>query len=57
MGLRKLPKIVMIFAARREQLRIGEKYTQETLIKILKEVDSLLTFSHSSTVINALLEL
>ncbi|MHA1207496.1 MAG: hypothetical protein ACTSSO_08015 [Candidatus Hodarchaeales archaeon] len=51
------PVIEMIFAARREQLRIGEKYTRETLIDTLKDVDSLLTFSHSSTVINALLEL
>jgi len=51
------PSIEMIFAARREQLRIGEKYTQETLIKELRDKDSILTFSHSSTVNNALLEL
>ncbi|MHA1211906.1 MAG: hypothetical protein ACTSSH_05540 [Candidatus Heimdallarchaeota archaeon] len=51
------PAIEIIFAARREQLRIGEKYTQETLKDTLKDVNSLLTFSHSSTVINALLEL
>ena len=51
------PAIDIIFAARREQLRIGEKYTQETLKDSLKDVDSLLTFSHSSTVINSLLEL
>jgi len=51
------PAIEIIFATRREQLRIGEIYTQETLIDTLKGVKSLLTFSHSSTVINALLEL
>lgn len=51
------PAIDIIFAARREQLRIGENYTQETLKNSLKDVDSLLTFSHSSTVINSLLEL
>ncbi|MCK4847554.1 MAG: hypothetical protein KAT16_00855 [Candidatus Heimdallarchaeota archaeon] len=51
------PAIDIIFAARREQLRIGEKYTQETLVDSLKDVNSLLTFSHSSTIINALLEL
>jgi translation initiation factor 2B subunit (eIF-2B alpha/beta/delta family) len=51
------PAIDMIFAARREQLRIGEIYTQNTLKETLKDVKSLLTFSHSSTVINALLEL
>ncbi|MHA1542512.1 MAG: hypothetical protein ACTSQH_06025 [Candidatus Hodarchaeales archaeon] len=41
------PAIDIIFAARREQLRIGEKYTQETLKDSLENVDSLLTFSHS----------
>ena len=51
------PAIDMIFAARREQLRIGEKRTQETLVESLKGVKSLLTFSHSSTVLNSLLKL
>ncbi len=50
------PNIEMIFATRREQLRIGEKQTQETLVKILRPLKSILTFSHSSTVIKALLQ-
>ncbi len=51
------PSIEMIFATRREQLRIGEDQTQETLVDRLKEVPSILTFSHSSTIIKALLKL
>lgn len=51
------PTIEMIFATRREQLRIGEDKTRETLVEQLKEVPSILTFSHSSTVIKALLKL
>jgi len=38
------PSIEIIFAARREQLRIGENYTQETLIKELRNINSILTF-------------
>jgi translation initiation factor 2B subunit (eIF-2B alpha/beta/delta family) len=49
--------IEMIFATRREQLRIGEKDTQENLMEILKTYDSILTFSHSSTITTALLKL
>ncbi|MHA2174579.1 MAG: hypothetical protein ACXABI_07110 [Candidatus Hodarchaeales archaeon] len=45
------PSIDMIFATRKEQLRIGEDQTRETLIERLMEVPSILTFSHSSTVI------
>ena len=51
------PTIEMIFVTRREQLRIGEDRTRETLVEQLKETTSILTFSHSSTVIKALLEL
>ncbi len=51
------PAIEMIFATRREQLRIGEKQTQKTLVKVLRQFPSILTFSHSSTVIKALLQL
>jgi translation initiation factor 2B subunit (eIF-2B alpha/beta/delta family) len=51
------PSIDMIFATRKEQLRIGEDQTRETLIERLMEVPSILTFSHSSTVIKALLNL
>ncbi len=51
------PAIEMIFATRREQLRIGEKQTRETLVNTLKQFKSILTFSHSSTVIKALLQL
>lgn len=50
------PSIEMIFATRREQLRIGEKNTQETLINVIKDYHSILTFSHSSTVITALMK-
>ena len=49
--------IEMVFAARREQLRIGEKDTQDNLTDVLKKYDSILTFSHSSTVTKALLKL
>jgi translation initiation factor 2B subunit (eIF-2B alpha/beta/delta family) len=51
------PSIDMIFATRKEQLRIGEDQTRETLVERLMEVPSILTFSHSSTVIKALLNL
>ena len=53
------PKAVieLIFATRLEQMRIGEKNTINTLVDTLKDKESLLTFSHSSTVITALLQL
>ena len=53
------PKVVieLIFATRLEQMRIGEKNTINTLVKTIKDKKSLLTFSHSSTVITALLQL
>ncbi len=50
-------KIELLFATRREQLRIGEKNTINTLIEEIREKNSLLTFSHSSTIIKALLQL
>ncbi len=49
--------IELIFATRLEQMRIGEKNTINTLVNTLKDKDSLLTFSHSSTIITALLQL
>ncbi|UCE12606.1 MAG: hypothetical protein JSV04_10475 [Candidatus Heimdallarchaeota archaeon] len=49
--------IEVVFATRREQMRIGEKNTIETLVKVLQEKKSILTFSHSSTVTTALLQL
>ncbi|MFX1282480.1 MAG: hypothetical protein ACFFB5_02455 [Promethearchaeota archaeon] len=49
--------IELIFATRREQMRIGEKNTIETLTKILQDKYTILTFSHSSTVTTALLQL
>jgi translation initiation factor 2B subunit (eIF-2B alpha/beta/delta family) len=51
------PAIEMIFATRREQLRIGESQTQNTLTNSLKNVKSILTFSHSSTILKSLLKL
>jgi translation initiation factor 2B subunit (eIF-2B alpha/beta/delta family) len=51
------PAIDMIFATRREQLKIGENQTQETLVNVLRQFKSILTFSHSSTVTKALLQL
>ncbi len=53
------PKAVieLIFATRLEQMRIGEKNTINTLVNTIKDKKSLLTFSHSSTVITALLQL
>ncbi len=50
-------KIELLFATRREQLRIGEKNTIATLVEELRERPSLLTFSHSSTILKALLQL
>ena len=44
------PSIEMLFATRKEHLRLGEKNTQETLTEALKGYNSILTFSHSSTV-------
>lgn len=49
--------IELIFATRREQMRIGEINTIEKLAKVLQDKKSILTFSHSSTVTNALLQL
>lgn len=49
--------VELIFATRREQMRIGEKNTIETLTKVLQDRQSILTFSHSSTVSTALLQL
>jgi translation initiation factor 2B subunit (eIF-2B alpha/beta/delta family) len=49
--------IELLFATRREQMRIGELNTVEKLTKVLQEKQSILTFSHSSTIIKALLKL
>ncbi|UCG02057.1 MAG: hypothetical protein JSW11_20990 [Candidatus Heimdallarchaeota archaeon] len=49
--------IELLFATRREQMRIGESNTIEKLTKTLQEKHSILTFSHSSTVTKALLKL
>ncbi|MFX0209731.1 MAG: hypothetical protein ACFFDT_27365 [Candidatus Hodarchaeota archaeon] len=49
--------IDLIFATRREQMRIGEENTIETLTKTLQDKRTILTFSHSSTVTTALLQL
>lgn len=49
--------IEVVFATRREQMRIGEKNTIDTLVRVLEEKKSILTFSHSSTVTTALLQL
>ncbi len=49
--------IELIFATRREQMRISEKNTIETLTNALQDKSTILTFSHSSTVNTALLHL
>ncbi len=49
--------IEMIFATRKEQMRVGEINTINRLVEELREKKSILTFSHSSTVIKALLQL
>ncbi len=49
--------IELVFASRREQMRIVEKNTIETLKKILQDKNSILTFSYSSTITTALLQL
>lgn len=49
--------IEMTFATRKEQMRVGEINTINRLVEELKDKVSLLTFSHSSTVIKALLQL
>lgn len=48
--------INLVFSTHRDQLRFCEKATIQTLAGFLKQKDSLLTFSHSSTVIKALLQ-
>jgi translation initiation factor 2B subunit (eIF-2B alpha/beta/delta family) len=47
-------KIELLFATRREQMRIGELNTIEKLTEVLQEKKSILTFSHSSTIIKSL---
>lgn len=49
--------IELPFATRREQMRIAELNTVEKLTKVLQEKQSILTFSHSSTITKALLKL
>jgi len=49
--------IEMIFATRKEQMRVGEINTIKRLVEELKDKKSILTFSHSSTIIKALLQL
>jgi translation initiation factor 2B subunit (eIF-2B alpha/beta/delta family) len=49
--------IEILFATRREQMRIGELNTIEKLAEVLEEKKSILTFSHSSTITKALIEL
>ncbi|MFX0149429.1 MAG: hypothetical protein ACFFAJ_01485 [Candidatus Hodarchaeota archaeon] len=49
--------INLVFSTHLNQLRICEKATIQTLVNHLEKRDSLLTFSHSSTVIKALLQL
>ncbi len=49
--------IELLFATRREQMRIGESNTVEKLTKVLQEKQSILTFSHSSTITKALSKL
>ncbi|MFX0123612.1 MAG: hypothetical protein ACFFAE_08205 [Candidatus Hodarchaeota archaeon] len=49
--------IEIIFATRREQMRISESNTIEKLTEVLQEKKSILTFSYSSTITNALLKL
>ncbi|MHA2243577.1 MAG: hypothetical protein ACXADY_01275 [Candidatus Hodarchaeales archaeon] len=59
-GLQKedtVATIELIFTQRREQMKIGEKNTIETLNTILQDKKTILTFSHSSTVTTALLQL
>ena len=49
--------IELLFATRREQMRIDELNTIENLTKVLQEKKSILTFSYSSTITNSLLKL
>jgi len=49
--------IELLFATRREQMRIDELNTVENLTKVLEEKQSILTFSYSSTITNSLLKL
>jgi translation initiation factor 2B subunit (eIF-2B alpha/beta/delta family) len=50
-------EIELIFATRREQMRICEINTIKTLVEALRGTKSLLTFSHSSTITTALSQL
>ncbi|MHA1214134.1 MAG: hypothetical protein ACTSPG_02490 [Candidatus Hodarchaeales archaeon] len=54
-GIQSEGSIEMIFATRKEQMRMGELNTVKTLSKELEDKKSILTFTHSSTVINSLL--
>ena len=49
--------IELLFATRREQMRIGELNTIEKLAEVLQEKRSILTFSHSSTITKSLIKL
>ncbi|MFW9855604.1 MAG: hypothetical protein ACFFFG_11110 [Candidatus Thorarchaeota archaeon] len=49
--------VEMVFNTHIDHLRQGEKRTINTLAEILRPIDKLLTFSYSSTVIKALLQL
>ena len=46
-----------IFDAHREQMKVLEEKTIETLYKYLREKESILTFSHSSTISSAIMNL
>ncbi len=59
-GIRNLDlktTIESIFTSHRDKMRIGEKKTLGTLIKVLQDRKSILTFSNSSTINTALLQL
>ncbi|MHA1973520.1 MAG: hypothetical protein ACTSW1_11035 [Candidatus Hodarchaeales archaeon] len=56
-GIQSEGSIEMIFATRKEQMRVGEQNTIKTLSKELEDKQSILTFTHSSTVLNSLLQL
>ncbi|MFW9903985.1 MAG: hypothetical protein ACFFFH_06595 [Candidatus Thorarchaeota archaeon] len=49
--------IKLLFATRREQMRIGEFNTIEKLTEVLQKKRSILTFSHSSTITKSLIKL
>ncbi|MFX1505359.1 MAG: hypothetical protein ACFFDC_04500 [Promethearchaeota archaeon] len=49
--------IELLFATRREQMRIGELNTIEKLTEVLQKKRSILTFSHSSTITKSLIKL